>query len=400
MNLREVELKVQSHRRLPNPYVKGELSSGIESYVLQVDVTQIPEGISLQTNPRAQNMRTKVAKKIKEGLLDSSTPFHILNRGILLSSKSITFDGTNNKVNIDMGDKPIIYGIVDGGHTYRTILENKNEVKKKGLKQYVRIEVLTGIEDIFQVVADSRNTSTQVTDQAIAELNKKFDPIIKDALKNETYANNIGYRENEERDIDVSDILTLMYMFNIDRFPDKDKLPVQAYSAKASTLRDYLKEFEKHKATSENAYYKMKKIMPDIVKLADTIETQMGEKYKESYPNGAFGRTRGVERIDGITSTYFQNPINHKISKGLIYPIIGAFRALIKEKNNEYTWNTNPFETWDRIGATLVDDTIGRSRSFNNNPNAAGKDKGLWRQNYQTVFTDFLMEKYKSEKNN
>lgn len=393
MTIKEIDLEVQAYRRMPNPYGLKDPNGLLESYILQVDVTKIPEGISLETNPREQNMRTKVARKIKEGLMDSSTPFHILNRGILLSARNISFNNKSSHVTIDMGDNPVIYGIVDGGHTYRTILECKEAVIKQELTQYVRIEVLTGIEDIFQNVADSRNTSTQVTDQAIAELNDKFTPIIKDALTTKPYAGDIAYRENEEARIDVSDILALMFMFNIDKFPDKDNLPVQAYSAKASTLRSYLKEYDAYGATSKNAYYKMKDILPDIIELADEIEITMAEKYQEFTGVGAFGRVRGVDRIDR-TSLYLERELHHKISKGLIFPIIGAFRALVKEENEKFIWLANPIDTWNKVGATLVGDTIGRSRSFNNNPNAAGKDIGLWRQNYQTVFTEFLMEQY------
>lgn len=395
MSNKKIDLDVQAYRRMPNPYDMKDPSGGVESYVLQVDVTKIPEGISLETNPREQNMRTKVAKKIKEGLLDSSTPFHILNRGILISAHDITFDNKNSKVTIDMGDNPIIYGIVDGGHTYKTILENKESVKDQSLKQYVRIEILTGIEDIFQSVADSRNTSTQVTDKAIAELNKKFEPIIKESLSDEPYADKIAYRENEEAPIDISDILSLMYMFNIEKFTGKDTLPIQSYSAKASTLRSYLKEYDEHGATPENPYYKMKDILPDIIELADEIEITMADKYREKTANGSFGKIRGVDSVKR-KSFYFFRDTSYRISKGLLYPIIGAFRSLLEEKNGKYTWKKDPIEMWNKVGATLVDDTVGRSRSFNNNPNAAGKDVGLWRQNYQTVLTEFLMEQYEN----
>lgn len=392
------EIEVESFRRLPSPYSHGEASSDIEMSLVIVDVTKIPKEIPFETNPRKQNMRTNVAKRIQQGLMEPNNAFHILNRGMLVSAKSIEFDNKNSKVKIDLGDDLSLYGIVDGGHTYRTILNNQDTLNDSDFKQYVKIEILTGLESIFQDVADSRNTSVPVSDKAIAELKEYFDVIVKDAILNQPYANKIAYKENGEEPIDIMDILSLLFMFNIDKFPDKDNLPIQAYSSKAMTLKDYIREYETHKETIENPYFKMKNIMPDIIELADTIELTMDEKYKEKVHNGVFGRIRGIE--SGQTKTKFlERKTNYRISKGLLYPIIGAFRSLVKydEKAQRYYWIDNPIKMWNTVGATLVEDTIGRSRSFNNNPQTAGKDSGLWRQNYQTVFTQFLMEKYQSE---
>ncbi len=399
---KKIELKVDSYRRLVNPYGKEELNSNIETYILLVEVTKVPDGISLKTNPRGQNMKTKVARRIKGGLLDDNNAFHIFNRGILISAKEVTFDNKNSIAIIDMGDNPTLYGIVDGGHTYRAIIENKDSLVQKDNKQYVKIEILTGIETIFQDVADSRNTSVQVSDKAIAELNKKFNPIIKDAIKGQSYEDRIAYKENDEAPIDVTDLIAILYMFNIDRFKQTDNVPVQSYSAKASTLKDYLDNYDNHESNMvNNPYFKMKKIIPDILKLVDTIELTMSDKYREKVPGGKFGSIRGVDPIQDGTTTYFERDTNYRISRGLIYPIIGAFRALVEENElAQYTWTSDPFDMWNKIGASLVEDTIGRSRSFNNNPNAAGKDSGLWKQNYQTVFTQYILEEYAKAKDN
>jgi hypothetical protein len=120
---------------------------------------------------------------------------------------------------------------------------------------------------------------------------------------------------------------------------------------------------------------------------------EMGAKYGEKVANGAFGKIRGVDAVPG-TSKFFEKQINHKISKGLMYPIIGSFRALVEEdeKSGVYKWKSDPLQMWNKVGANLVQDTIERSRSFNNNPQSAGKDDGLWRQNYQTVLTQYLMD--------
>lgn len=388
---KKVEMKVHAFRKLPSPYAPDEMNGNVQMMMILVKANEIPTGISTDTNPRDQNMRTKVARRIHDGLTVENNAFYILNRGILISAKDVNFNNVSSTVTIDFGDNPNLYGIVDGGHTYKTIIDNKAKIADSN--QYVRLEVITGIEDIFEDVAAARNTSVPVSDTAIAELKEYFDEIVKDSIKEQPYANKIAYKENSEEPIDLSDILTLMFMYNLKRFPNKDTMPVQAYSSKAVTIKDYLENYESNNATISNPYYKMKPIITKIIEIADKIEVEMGMKYREKSPGGMYGAVTGVESVSSF-SKFLNRPMNHKTSKGLLYPIIGAFRALLEEdpENGYYKWKTDPLLIWDKTGATLVQDTIERSRSFKNNPQSAGKDVGLWRQNYQTVLTQYLMD--------
>ncbi|MEH7526703.1 AIPR family protein [Bacillus sp. JJ1503] len=399
-----IDLEVSGFRKMPSPYLMEDVNGNVETCILYMDVTKVPDNIPLDPNPRLQNMRTKVAKHIEEGLLDLNNAFHILNRGLLISAKSFKFDAKNSIVTLNLGNRSIqdeigVYGIVDGGHSYKTVLKNQAKMleafNEKGTRQYVKVEILTGIENIFQDVADSRNTSVPVSDKAITELKDRFESIVKNVIENEPYSNQIAYKENSLEPIDVLDIISIMFMYNIDKFPDKETQPVQAYSSKAMTLKEYNKMYDEHKDCLPNPYAKMKPILVEIIKLADLIEFEMSKKYREKVQNGAFGKIRGVETAkDGAKfyTKFYNLETNYRISKGLLYPIIGAFRALVDEKDGEYYWRSNPLKIWDKVGAGLVEDTIDRSRSFNNNPQSAGKDSGLWKQNYQTVFTQFLQD--------
>src|SRR5690606_30830862 len=136
-------------------------------------------------------------------------------------------------------------------------------------KQYARIEILTGIEDIFEDVAAARNTSVQVQDKAIAELKQKFN-MIKEAIESEPFKDDIAYKENEDKEIDVADILTLLYMFNLEKHDNREKMAVSAYSSKQTCIKDYTASFDKYEDNTENnPYFKMKNVMIDIFKLYD-----------------------------------------------------------------------------------------------------------------------------------
>ena len=87
--------------------------------------------------------------------------FYLLNRGILLSAKDVSFNNYSNELTISF-ENCEVRGNVDGGHTYRTILQYRDQLDQG--QQYVKIEILTGIEGIFQSLAAARNTSVQVQD--------------------------------------------------------------------------------------------------------------------------------------------------------------------------------------------------------------------------------------------
>lgn len=162
-----IKFPVKSFRKIPNPVLNSNNlgESKPEMYQLIADVKDIPAGIPMETNPRSQNLDTKVAKKIKESLINHvDRNFYLLNRGILLSAASINFDNVNSIVSIEFEDITV-HGNVDGGHTYKVILENRDQLEQN--EQFVKIEVLTGIEDMFESVAASRNTSLQVKDNRL-----------------------------------------------------------------------------------------------------------------------------------------------------------------------------------------------------------------------------------------
>ena len=169
-NKMELKFKVSSFRKIPNPYIRSDNTGETkpEMYVLICDVKDLPSDIPMDTNPRMQNEKTKVAKKIQSSLTNhTERNFYLLNRGMLLSAKSVTYNNADNVVSVLFEDSTV-HGNVDGGHTY-TIIKNFREQLEEG-EQYVKIEVLTGIEDMFEQLAAARNTSVQVTDQTIAEL--------------------------------------------------------------------------------------------------------------------------------------------------------------------------------------------------------------------------------------
>lgn len=383
--------KVQSFRRIPNPYLKSaEGEKGAEMYVAICDVKNVPDSFPMETNPREQKMTTNVAKKIKESLLNTSElNFYLLNRGILLSAKDVSYNNYSNEMTISFEDAEV-HGNVDGGHTYKTILQNRDQLDPG--QQFVKIEILTGVEGIFQSLAAARNTSVQVQDKSIAELEDRFD-IIKNALADENYISRVFFKENDTGDIDVADLLAILNMFNIDRYVGMNTFPINSYSSKKKCIDLYISDHKEHGESMDNPYMKMVSIMPDIFRLYDTIEVGMNKFYRQKNPAGRYGATKGVQVPKAgqtVHSKFLNNEMEVSSPNGFIYPILGAFRALVEEKDGKYCWKKNPFSVLERVGADLVESTVSMSRSLGNNPQSVGKDANIWKTLYMTVALEMM----------
>lgn len=310
--------------------------------------------------------------------------FYLLNRGILLSAKDVSFNNYSNELTISF-ENCEVHGNVDGGHTYRTILQYRDQLDRG--QQYVKIEILTGIEGIFQSLAAARNTSVQVQDKSIAELEDRFD-IIKNTLANESYISRVFFKENDTGDIDVADLLALLNMFNISHYSGMTSFPINSYSSKKKCIDLYILDHKQYGESGENPYVKMTNIMPDIFRLYDAIEVGMNRFYRQKNPAGRYGSTKGVQVPkpgQELHSKFFCNDLDVASPNGFIYPILGAFRALVEENDYQYRWKKNPFAVLEKVGADLVESTVSMSRSLGNNPQSVGKDPNIWKTLYMIV---------------
>lgn len=388
----QLKFKVNALRTLASPYKRSEKEeSTFETiYYLLVNMKDIPENIPLDVNPRVPKMGTNVAKRLVNAVVEPETDFYINNRGIVISAKSLSFNSAESEVTIDIGNQDdendkYNYGILDGGHTYTAIMQNRHRIPSD-IEKYVRMEVITNVINITRL-SDARNTSVQVSDIALFNLEDSFEDI-RQAIKDEPYAENIAYKDNENKPINISELLRLMYAFDILKYPDDSMAPIQSYSGKAQV-------FKRYKDAFDTPFYKsLTKQLPTLVNLYDLIEKELSSKYNDykkkigvSIPR--FGSVKGVENIEKGTKTNFlQKKTTYAISSGYIYPIFGAFRSLLRfdEKTGEVSWLFDPLEIWEEVGTSIAQNTFESS----NNPQLAGKDKQLWLSNYRIVETQSL----------
>lgn len=391
------EFKFEAVRTLTSPVDKEKDDDGnkVKYYIVWVNLRDLPEGMPTDVNPREVNMKTATAKKLKAAVSNSDPYFDMHNRGMVILANHVKTDPSKSTIEIDFGDDPSLYGVLDGGHTYKAIIENRKEIPE-GMDKFVKIEIFVGKNIDVAKLSDARNTSVQVSDIALFNLENKFE-FIKEALesKNETYRNEIAYKDNEDKRIPISDLLRLMYAFNIDLFKDDTNAPIASYSGKAIVFKNYSEEYNKYNSSNpddandhkeKNIYYLLAQELPVLVRLFELIQKDMGQKYKgykiDNNQKSAFGKIRGVKATDKAKTSYHCESIKYDIPSGYIMPIFGAFRALLKRTKDGYLkWIFKPEEIWERVGKTLVQNTL----DTDTNPNNIGKLKIVWQSNYRIV---------------
>lgn len=401
-----IPVSPENFRRIGDP-----LNRGKSVYHAFVQIRHLPSGISMKPNPRAHDIDNSITRTIYESLLENTKLFHLLNRGIALSASEVDYDNKREILRIKMPDE-LVHGDLDGGNTYRAIERAKAERGHESppppfMDSYVKLEILTGVEDDIVQLADARNTSAQVKTFSLANLAGKFE-WIKETLRSETFASNIAYREGEDKDINVVDIICLMTLFHPKY--NGTQHPVKAYTSKKSCLDDFEQEFDENGSPDPAGYLKLKPVLVEVLKLYDHLHLACGKHYKalggitrirreESATDKRGAREGALRELGGSKELNFQGgKVSHSWPTGYLYPMLGSLRALLDTTSKRVHWVVDdPFEFFDRNGKMLVEATLERSAELSRNPNAVGKSKGHWQQLYGIVKLKMLEEKMSKE---
>lgn len=383
MSIKEIGVKVNSFQKLDDPF--HEETS--KKYMFYVKVDEVPEGIPMATNPREQSLTSGVAKEIEDSLCSNDGCFHLKNRGIVLSAQNVVYDSSAGIATIVFSDE-LSHGNIDGGHTYKILCNHKGE----HLEQYVQFEVMTGVEDIIENLAEARNTSAQVDAKSMAELRKQFEPV-KEAIEGMPFYDRIAFKQNQfsvddetgkkNRMIDAREIVAIISMFNMKHYGGQSH-PIQAYSSKAKMLNLYLEDPE--------SYRRYINVIPDIFDLYDAVECEFAEAYNDS---GAGNRRYGRKKYAGYKegkvvgkSKFGMRDLMYKVPDGFIYPIVAGFRRLLiyNENTEQYEWRDGiePTDVWSRCKKDIADRMMNLASSIGDNPNAVGKDPSVW--DYTALF--------------
>jgi len=389
-------LNAPEFKKLNSPTTQDD---GHSRYICYVQAKSIPSNIDewFGTNPREQKMTTDVARRIETSLSENAN-FHELNRGIVFSAKSAEWDNKTKQLKVVFDDTRI-HGNIDGGHTLRAIL---NAISSNSLPddRFVLLEIFTGLSSPVEL-ADARNRSVPVDLKSLEELQKNFDPV-KDVLKGVPFEKRIQYKMNEHyndnpkvQTIDAREIISIIIMFSQEIHPLKvsgtlsQNHPIQSYSGKEASLRRFLylnsSDADQQKVNREKMLSNMAPIIKDIFSLWEKIETTFADAAKKS--NRAYGARKYSKYDNGnvVGQSFFGSAdLKYAVPKGIMYPLVSAFRALVElNKDGTYTWKKNPENVWNEIGPTLVSTILDEKVD---GPEGIGKSSNVWSNLFKEVY--------------
>jgi len=391
--------RVADARRIKHPQ-----HPNIEKHIFLVKARDVPASISDDPNAReAKGMNRRVYRDIKNNLLGQEAHpdiFDLMNKGItILADRVIRKDDRNYELVISDGQ-----GIVDGGHTYKIICDAnaKGEIPDN---QYVEFQVRVGVpDDLITEIARGLNTAVQVKPHSLANLDGKYD-WIKEEITDEEYADFISWREDDDGEYDVRDLICVMEAMNIHDFPNNERRhPVQSYEKWSGPAEKFSQDQSKHKADpTQSIYYSIKPLLKDALVLFDTIRHDFRDIYN-FHTKGQAGKLDIVESAPGERKYSFRfarlEDNKYRLTKGALYPIFAAFRnkVVLNEQTGMLEWE-NGFQSvldlWKTVGPALVEETKNALTDIGHKPDQIGKNRGHWSKLHQTVELHILREKLK-----
>jgi hypothetical protein len=365
-----------------------------------VNVSDLPENIPLDPDPRVPKVKGLITKRISNSLRKNDGRFHLLNRGITISVKNVEFDNKRSLLTLNIPEDEV-YGIIDGGHTYNSLTTVVNSIREANENsgddeedailpnQYVHLEILEGIEGQLADIAEARNFSLQLKAWTLANYRHEFEWFL-EAL-GEDYRRYIKVSENDEEPVGILDLIQVTCAMNPALFP-QSRPPVEAYNSTNKCLEYFIDK-------DANEFRKLEHVCRDIVRLNDYVRFNWKKAYnvedEETGKRGRLGARTEVQKRKrnrtALTTYYFLDsqvePMQGDvpIEKGLSLPVISSLRALLEEHKGKFRWVTDPFKFFDNHGTELVKIVMEASERKGGDPHYVGRDPQLYNYLYLVV---------------
>ena len=353
-------------------------------------VEDLPAELPLAPNPRDPRTDGRVYKELCASLLNkeggSPNIFMQKNLGITIVADGI-WQAAGGLCRLDFKDG---HGILNGGTTYRAILDTRAAIEKNNkdphkapIRQFVQVSVVTGVpkEDI-PLVAKGLGTSKQVELMSIINAEGGFD-WVKTELGGMLYFPKIGFSETQG-EMKVKDIIAIMELFHIFKYPNeggyKQKHPLRGYCQKTAVLVDYRANIA--------SYRKFRPLVKNFLTLRDTIDWDACTKYAGLVPDF-------IEK--GESEFLFLGKKGQgQLTKGALYPILAAFRSMIQvsPKTGALEW-CGGFEEvlllWKQIAKELLASSrdqvpvVDKKKKKLGVADALGKTRSHWHTLYTIV---------------
>ncbi len=383
------EARSVKHPTLPN----------IVKHTFLVPARLFPKDVPTGANLRDPvGMNRQVYKDVKASLEGKEAlpgTFDLLNLGITIIAEDIeVIDKRVFEVMIDDD-----YGIANGGHTTQIIYDcQEDDSIAEG--QHVEVKIITGLEGgvnhtLRVDIARGQNTGISVQPRSIFELDGAFESL-KEIVKDQDWADDIGFKESDKKEIDVRELVSMLELMNITDFPVRDsKHPIAAYEKWSTPLKKFGDDYEDNRDYPlKRKYAAFEPLLLDALVLYDHIRRDFLRVYNETV-GGRAGNLRIVEKAPPSKGRYqfrYAKLDDHdqRLTKGAAFPILGAFRnfVVVDPKTGTAKWLggfDNVLASWRDLAPELVSETKQAIKDIGNAPDSLGKNRNHWANLFKTV---------------
>lgn len=379
MTMATFRLPTAQFRAIPSPV--GQSRVGL----FYVQAAHVPRDLWdwREVNPREINRRSGVYKQISQTLTQESARFHERNRGITIVAEDVQFDDKRKEVILRL-ESTKDHGVVDGAHTLDAILEAQKSPPEDGWPAYVFIKSIVGVDaDQIAEIAGGLNTSQQVDLKSLENLREHF-ATLQAVLANEPYADNVAYKMNEDKPVDVREILYYLAVFDCSEY-NANRHPVSLFGRKEGIVRMFADQAAQ-KPDAGDSFRVLISKAPEILRLRDIIEKRALDLPVGRYKAGKGTRIRSESNRE--TQLAFTGEMaNGKVPLGWIMPMLAGFRANVSwnKPKGSFSWIMPLNELVDACIEPMVLAIRDVHEQENSRPEYVGRNSIAWRMSYNAV---------------
>jgi hypothetical protein len=373
-------------KRLNDPAEAGMFH--LETWLPFSEAVKLERG---NANVRPASERKKPFRDMMETVEISPSTFHLKNRGIIYRCDKFEFENAKRILRVTIPDIPSDeledlengnprFGVADGGHTFEVIKQTIARAHELGEREgwtepFVRVHFLGGQAfdsgELEQVV-EALNTSSQVQQYTLDEYNNKFDELKAALQKGGFNPDFIAFRENEEKEWDVREVIQRLACFLKERW--KSTQPASMYKSKGKALDLYTND------TTHEEFRKLYDVAADVITLPEFIQSEFSKG--DAVKGRKFGKIRAVKKTKGgklYTRPGTNFPTEHEMDLAASLPIAAAFRELLELKGDRYYWKADYKEVFKVAAEELYKALLNKVKTAKV-VNSLGADTEYWIQ--------------------
>ena len=353
-----------------------------QKWVLVVSAQDLPRDFPLDANARVPNvLKNPTCAEMRETLLTRPELFQILNGGVVCTATAVKVAQEGNEQWVEVAfDQDQLQGVVNGGHTYGTLLHVVHDhalyaegmalkavlkkdkmsdnselaalidddeklaerIAKARERAMVQVELVAPVSDpdLLHDIARARNLSQSVDQTALQNLAGKYE-LMKKVLRGapapfgNPFVERVVWKTNQEvpegsTEVPVKLLIHLLALMNIRQYKPGVKVANEVYVRSGVIVR----EFGEAEGEDSKFYDKLAALLPDFIKLYDHIyaalpETQPTFPWADGKPATADRRRRRT----AFTTPLLARTCTSKVSGAFIWPVFSAFRMLLEENS-------------------------------------------------------------------